>query len=158
VGLEPSCTLALRDEVPALLASAAANRVAQNVLTFEELLIRDKPDLQLRKTGGKALLHGHCHQKAFDVVRPIETVLRELAGFDVEQIETSCCGMAGAFGYGTDTYDISMKMGSAQLFPKVKDADVDVVVIADGTSCRCQIFDGTGRLAQHVAAVLADRL
>lgn len=158
VGLEPSCTLALRDEVPALLASAAANRVAQNVLTFEELLIRDKPDLQLRKTGGKALLHGHCHQKAFDVVRPIETVLRELAGFDVEQIETSCCGMAGAFGYGTDTYDISMKMGSAQLFPKVKDADVDVVVIADGTSCRCQISDGTGRLAQHVAAVLADRL
>ena len=128
------------------------------MLTFEELLARDKPELKLRETGGKALLHGHCHQKAFDVVSPIETVLAELAGFQVEQVETSCCGMAGAFGYGTDTYDISMKMGSAKLFPKVRDAEADTVVVADGTSCRCQIIDGTGRPAQHVASILADRL
>ncbi len=158
VGLEPSCTLALRDEVPALLSSAEANKVAEHVLTFEELLARDKPRLKLRETGGKALLHGHCHQKAFDVVHPVKTVLVELAGFEVEQVETSCCGMAGAFGYGTDTYDISMKMGSAKLFPQVRDAEAETVVVADGTSCRCQIADGTGRQAMHVASVLADRL
>ena len=158
VGLEPSCTLALRDEVPALLSSAEANKVAEHVLTFEELLARDKPRLKLRETGGKALLHGHCHQKAFDVVHPVKTVLVELAGFEVEQVETSCCGMAGAFGYGTDTYDISMKMGSAKLFPRVRDAEAETVVVADGTSCRCQIADGTGRQALHVASVLADRL
>ena len=158
VGLEPSCTLALRDEVPALLASAAANKVAEHVLTFEELLARDKPGLKLRQTGGKALLHGHCHQKAFDVVGPVHTVLTELAGYEVEQVETSCCGMAGAFGYGTETYDISMKMGASKLFPKVQQASADTVVVADGTSCRCQIADGTGRQARHVAAVLADRL
>ena len=158
VGLEPSCTLALQDEVPALLASAAANKVAEHVLTFEELLARDKPDLKLRQTGGKALLHGHCHQKAFDVVGPVHTVLSELAGYEVEQVETSCCGMAGAFGYGTETYDISMKMGASKLFPKVQQASADTVVVADGTSCRCQIADGTGRQARHVAAVLADRL
>ena len=158
VGLEPSCTLALRDEVPALLSSAEANKVAEHVLTFEELLARDKPRLKLRETGGKALLHGHCHQKAFDVVHPVKTVLVELAGFEVEQVETSCCGMAGAFGYGTDTYDISMKMGSAKLFPQVRDAEAETVVVADGTSCRCQIADGTGRQAVHVASVLADRL
>ena len=158
VGLEPSCTLALRDEVPALLSTAEANKVAEYVLTFEELLARDKPELKLRETGGKALLHGHCHQKAFDVLRPVETVLAELAGFEVEQVETSCCGMAGAFGYGTDTYDFSMKMGSAKLFPQVRDAEPETIVVADGTSCRCQIADGTGRQARHVASVLADRL
>lgn len=158
VGLEPSCTLALRDEVPALLASAAANKVAEHVLTFEELLARDKPDLKLRETGGQALLHGHCHQKAFDVVGPVHTVLSDLAGFEVEQVETSCCGMAGAFGYGAETYDISMKMGASKLFPKVQQASAETVVVADGTSCRCQIADGTGREARHVAAILADRL
>ena len=158
IGLEPSCTLALRDEVPALLASDAARKVADHVLTFEELLARDKPDLNLHTTGGQALLHGHCHQKAFDVVKPVHTVLSELAGFEVEQVETSCCGMAGAFGYGTDTYDISMKMGASKLFPAVQKASADTVLVADGTSCRCQIADGTGRDARHVAAVLADRL
>ena len=158
VGLEPSCTLALRDEVPALLASEAANKVAEHVLTFEELLARDKPDLNLRETGGQALLHGHCHQKAFDVVGPVHTVLSDLAGFEVEQVETSCCGMAGAFGYGTQTYDISMKMGASKLFPKVEQASAETVLVADGTSCRCQIADGTGRDARHVAAILADRL
>ena len=158
VGLEPSCTLALRDEMPALLATEDAQIVASQVMTFEELLVRDKPELPLAVTGGQALLHGHCHQKAFDVVRPIEEVLSGIAGFDVEQIETSCCGMAGAFGYGADTFDISMKMGQAKLFPKIAEASDKTVIVADGTSCRCQIADGTGRKAQHVAKILADRL
>ena len=158
VGLEPSCTLALRDEVPALLSTAEANKVAEYVLTFEELLARDKPELKLRETGGKALLHGHCHQKAFDVLRPVETVLTELAGFEVEQVETSCCGMAGAFGYGTGTYDISMQMANAHLLPAVREAGPDHLVIADGTSCRCQIKDGANRTASHVALILDSHL
>ena len=158
VGLEPSCTLALKDEVPALLATDEARALAEQVMTFEELLARDRPDVPLAKTGGKALLHGHCHQKAFDVVGSVETVLSDIAGFEVEQIQTSCCGMAGAFGYGADTYDISIKMAEAHLLPAVRAADKDTVLVADGVSCRCQIKDGTDRSARHVAAILADRL
>ena len=103
------------------------------------------------------MLHGHCHQKAFDVVRPVQEVLGELAGLKVEPIETSCCGMAGAFGYGADTYDVSMKMANASLLPAIRTAPPDTLIAADGTSCRCQIKDGTGREAVHVA-VLLDRL
>ena len=158
IGLEPSCTLALRDEVVALLASKEAKIVAEHTFTFEEFLAREKPTLPITPQGEQALLHGHCHQKAFDVVTPIETVLSELAGFKVEKIETSCCGMAGAFGYNADTYDLSMQMGGAQLFPKIAKADDDTILVADGTSCRCQIADGTGRQAKHVAHILAEKI
>ncbi|MGB1356648.1 MAG: (Fe-S)-binding protein, partial [Candidatus Puniceispirillaceae bacterium] len=159
VGLEPSCTLALRDEIPALLGSAQAETVAESVLTLAELLAADRPDLGLAAGDGprRAKLHGHCHQKAFDAVKPIETVLRDLAGVEVETIETSCCGMAGAFGYGRDTYEVSMKMAEAALLPAVRGADPDQAILADGTSCRCQIGDGTGREATHLALYL-DRL
>ncbi len=158
IGLEPSCTLALRDEVPALLASDDANILAEKVMMFEELLARDKPALPLKMTGGNALLHGHCHQKAFDVVGSIETVLSEMAGFDVKHINSSCCGMAGAFGYGADTYDISIKMAEADLLPAIRAADEGTVLVADGVSCRCQIKDGTAKQARHVAQILADRI
>ena len=154
VGLEPSCLLALRDEVPALLNDAAAAKVAEMALTFEELLAHDKPKIPLKKATGKALLHGHCHQKAFDVVRPIETVLSWIDGLEVTSIETSCCGMAGAFGYGTGSYHISMQMANANLLPAIRNADPDHLIIADGTSCRCQIKDGAQRTAKHVALVL----
>jgi len=163
VGLEPSCTLALRDEIPALLGSAHAETVAEAVLTLAELLAQDRPDLGITGDSGdgegprRAKLHGHCHQKAFDAVRPIETVLRDLAGVEVETIETSCCGMAGAFGYGRDTYDVSMTMAEAALLPAVRNADPDQAILADGTSCRCQIGDGTDREALHLALYL-DRL
>jgi len=159
VGLEPSCTLALRDEIPALLASAQAETVAESVLTLAELLAEDRPDLGLAGGDGvrRAKLHGHCHQKAFDAVRPVETVLRDLAGVEVETIETSCCGMAGAFGYGRDTYDVSMRMAEVSLLPAVRDAGPDQAILADGTSCRCQIGDGAGREALHLALYL-DRL
>ena len=102
-------------------------------------------------------LHGHCHQKAFDLVRPAEAVLREIAGAKVETIETSCCGMAGAVGYGLDTYDVSIRMAEASLLPAVRAAAADEAIIADGTSCRCQIGDGTGREAVHLARHL-DRI
>jgi len=154
VGLEPSCLLALRDEVPALLNNTAAQKIAAVAVTFEELLARDKPALPLKKAAGKALLHGHCHQKAFDAVRPIEDVLSWIDGLEVKTIDSSCCGMAGAFGYGADTYDISLQMANANLLPAVRGADPDNIIIADGTSCRCQIKDGTNRTAKHVALVL----
>ena len=91
------------------------------------------------------------------MVRPVQDVLGELAGLKVEPIETSCCGMAGAFGYGADTYDVSMKMANASLLPAIRTAPPDTLIAADGTSCRSQIKDGTGREAVHVA-VLLDRL
>ena len=103
-------------------------------------------------------MHGHCHQKAFDVLSPVHRLLQEKAGMEIEPVETSCCGMAGAFGYGTETYDISIKMAEASLLPKLRLAEADAVIVADGTSCRCQISDGTGRTAAHVAKLLADRL
>ena len=158
VGLEPSCTLALRDEVPALLGTAQAETVAEATLTFAELLDEDRPDLPIASPPAAAVkLHGHCHQKAFDLVAPAETVLREIAGARVETIETSCCGMAGAFGYGRDTYDVSIRMAEASLLPAVRAAAADEAIIADGTSCRCQIGDGTGREAVHLARHL-DRM
>ena len=158
VGLEPSCTLALRDEVPALLGTAQAEAVAEATLTFAELLDADRPDLPIAsQPAAPVRLHGHCHQKAFDLVRPAEAVLREIAGAKVETIETSCCGMAGAFGYGRDTYDVSIRMAEASLLPAVRAAAADEAIIADGTSCRCQIGDGTGREAVHLARHL-DRM
>ena len=157
VGLEPSCLLALRDEVPALLADESATKIAAASLTFEELLVRDKPDLPMAQADGKVLLHGHCHQKAFDVVKPVQALLGDVAGFEVELVETSCCGMAGAFGYGADTYETSIAMAEASLLPAIRQEDAGTPIIADGTSCRCQIKDGTGRTAEHVA-VLLDRM
>ncbi len=154
VGLEPSCTLALRDEVPALLNSEAAAAVAKASMTFEELLAQDKPSLSLQPAAAEALLHGHCHQKAFDLVRPIEEVLSWIEGLSVTTIDSGCCGMAGALGYGADTYDTSLKMAKADLLPAVERAAADSWIIADGTSCRCQIIDGSTRQAHHVAIVL----
>ena len=114
--------------------------------------------LNFKKLSEKVLLHGHCHQKAFDAVKPIEKILKKIEGLKVETIETSCCGMAGAFGYGKDTYDISMKMASEKLFPAIKRNSNDVKIIADGTSCRCQIKDGVNRQAIHLAKFLDDTI
>ena len=158
VGLEPSCTLALRDEVPALLADEKSRVVAEQVQTFEEFLLASDADLTLKKSGEKVYVHGHCHQKAFDVLSPVHRLLQEKAGMEIEPVETSCCGMAGAFGYGTETYDVSIKMAEASLLPKLRSAEADAAIVADGTSCRCQISDGTGRTAEHIAKLLADRL
>jgi Fe-S oxidoreductase len=159
VGLEPSCLLSFRDEVPAMVKGATARRVADHAVTFEEFLAREasagRLDLPLKKTADRALVHGHCHQKAFDVFTPVETVLRLIPGLAVEPIESSCCGMAGAFGYAADTIDASKAMGELSLLPAVRKADAGTIIVADGTSCRHQIHDGAGREAFHVARVLA---
>jgi len=101
------------------------------------------------------LVHCHCHQKAFDAFSPVETVLRLVPDLKVETIESSCCGMAGAFGYGADTIEVSKAMGELSLLPAVRKAPSDTLIVADGTSCRHQIMDGAGREALHVARVLA---
>jgi Fe-S oxidoreductase len=159
IGLEPSCILSFRDEIPALIKSDAASKLASLALTFEEFLAREhkagRLDLPLRSTPQRALVHGHCHQKAFEAFGPVQAVLKLVPDLEVETIESSCCGMAGAFGYGADTIDVSLAMGELSLLPAVRKAADDAIIVADGTSCRHQIHDGTGREALHVARVLA---
>jgi Fe-S oxidoreductase len=159
VGLEPSCLLTLRDELASLRKDNDAKAVAAHALTFEEFLVREaeagRLQLPLGNVADKAVVHGHCHQKSFGAFKPVEQVLRLVPGLEVETIESSCCGMAGAFGYGADTYDASIDMAELSLLPAVRRADPATLVVADGTSCRHQIHDGTRREALHVARVLA---
>jgi FAD/FMN-containing dehydrogenase/Fe-S oxidoreductase len=159
VGLEPSCILSFRDEIPAILNDERVRQLAASTFTFEEFLAREAKEgrlnLPLKKIAGRALVHGHCHQKAFDAFSAVETVLRLIPDLKVETIESSCCGMAGSFGYAADTIDVSLAMGELTLLPAVRKADADTLIVADGTSCRHQIHDGTGREAIHVARVLA---
>ena len=159
VGLEPSCLLTLRDELASLRKDNDAKAVGAHALTFEEFLVREaeagRLQLPLRVVADKAMVHGHCHQKSFGAFKPVEQVLRLVPGLELETIESSCCGMAGAFGYGADTYDASIEMAELSLLPAVRRADQNTLVVADGTSCRHQIHDGTKREALHVARVLA---
>ena len=102
----------------------------------------------------KALLHGHCHQKAFDAMGAVERVLNLIPEISVETINSSCCGMAGAFGYEAEHFDMLMNMAELSLLPKVREADTDTLIVANGTSCRHQIHDGAEREALHVARIL----
>lgn len=162
VGLEPSCILGFRDEIPALLKTDAAKRLAAHAFTFEEFLLREheagRLNLPLAATKRRALVHGHCHQKAFDAFGAVTKILKLVPGLQVEPIESSCCGMAGAFGFGADTIDVSLAMGEISLLPAVRTAASGDLIVADGTSCRHQIKDGAGREALHVARVLAASL
>ena len=159
IGLEPSCLFSFRDEIPALVKSDTARRVAGNALLFEEFLSREAEAgtlaLKLAPVKKRALLHGHCHQKSFDTMSAVEATLKLVPDLAVETIESSCCGMAGAFGFHADTIDVSRAMGELSLLPAVRKAPDDAIIVADGTSCRHQIHDGAGREALHVARVLA---
>ena len=159
IGLEPSCLLTLRDELLSLRSDASARDVSAQALLFEEFLVREaaagRLQLPLGPIAGTALVHGHCHQKSFGAFKPVEQALRLVPDLRVETIESSCCGMAGAFGYGADTYQASIDMAELSLLPAVRTADAATLIVADGTSCRHQIADGTDRAALHVARVLA---
>ena len=162
VGLEPSCLLTLRDEFLSLKLGADASlarTLASRSLLLEEFLDRERAAgrlaLELKPIAAReALLHGHCHQKAFDAVRPAERVLKLVPQLQVSLVESSCCGMAGAFGFEAEHYGVSMKMAEMALLPAVRKSK-DSLIVADGTSCRHQIADGAGRRALHVAEVLA---
>jgi Fe-S oxidoreductase len=159
VGLEPSCLLTLRDELLSLRSDDAAKTVSAHALLFEEFLVREaeagRLQLPLGPIADKAVVHGHCHQKSFGAFKPVEQVLRLIPDLTVETIESSCCGMAGAFGYGTETYDASIAMAELSLLPAVRRAEATTLIVADGTSCRHQIADGANRTALHVSRVLA---
>jgi FAD/FMN-containing dehydrogenase/Fe-S oxidoreductase len=159
VGLEPSCLLTLRDELLSLRSDASAKSISAQALLFEEFLVREaeagRLQLPLGAIAGKALVHGHCHQKSFGAFKSVEQALRLVPDLNVETIDSSCCGMAGAFGYGADTYQTSIDMAELSLLPAVRRADAAALIVADGTSCRHQIADGTDRAALHVARVLA---
>jgi Fe-S oxidoreductase len=159
IGLEPSCLFTFRDEIPALMKNAAAKQLAENSFLFEEFLAHEQKEkclnLPLKPLDKRALLHGHCHQKAFAAMGSAEAALRLIPDLQVETVESSCCGMAGSFGYHADTIDVSLAMGELSLLPAVRRAPADALIVADGTSCRHQIHDGTGRDAAHVARILA---
>ena len=161
VGLEPSCLLTLKDELLVMGLGEAAHTVASQSFLFETFLAseasagRFKP--ALRPATQKMLVHGHCHQKAFGAMPPVLAVLRLIPGAEVALIESSCCGMAGSFGYEASHHAVSLQMAELALLPAVRAAP-DALIVADGTSCRHQIADGAGREALHVARVLAGQL
>ncbi|HZL60602.1 MAG TPA: FAD-linked oxidase C-terminal domain-containing protein [Stellaceae bacterium] len=158
IGLEPSCLLTLRDEFPALLPGEDRRALAKRAMLFEEFIAAEKSagrfDLALMPINAKAVLHTHCHQKAFGIAGTSAAALRLIPGLDVETFDSTCCGMAGAFGYEAEHHDISLKIGELGVLPKMRAAPPDAVLVAAGTSCRCQIADGSGRVALHPAVIL----
>lgn len=174
IGLEPSCLYTLRDEFRSMLPGANTEALAARAVLFEEFLAAEhqagRLKLKLKPLPQKkALLHGHCHQKAFGAMPQVAQVLGLVPELKVETVESSCCGMAGAFGYEAGHYDVSMKMAEAALLPALRKTGADTLLIADGTSCRHQIHDGlrmgadtpppvAQREAVHVAQVLARAL
>jgi Fe-S oxidoreductase len=162
VGCEPSCLLTLRDEYPDLLRSAEAAKLAQRSLLLEEYLVMQleagtwRPSFSDKRRA--VLLHGHCHQKSLVGTAPSLRLLRLPPGFAVKEIDSGCCGMAGAFGYEREHYDISMQIGEMALFPAIRAAAPEAEVVAAGISCRQQIQHGTARKARHFAEVLVEAL
>jgi Fe-S oxidoreductase len=146
-----------------MLPGEATEALARRALLFEEFLAGEietgRLSLKLNPLPEKkALVHGHCHQKAFGAMPSVLQALKLVPGLEVETIDSSCCGMAGSFGYEASHYDVSMKMAEAALLPRVRGAGADALLVADGTSCRHQIADGAGKKAVHVAQVLARAL
>lgn len=159
VGLEPSCLLTLRDEYPVLLPGTETDTIATHALLLEELIIRDHQngDLhwKLAAPVNKVLVHGHCHQKALGAFSAVQKTLALVPDLQVEVIESGCCGMAGSFGYASDTADVSLRMAELDLLPAIRKADAHTLIVADGTSCRHQIAAGSERNAIHVVELLA---
>ncbi len=163
VGLEPSSLLTLRDEYHSLLpGEAQVPLLASHAYTFEEFIAKlaDEGKLHLTFTEEKReiLLHGHCHQKALVGTVPSHRVLSLPPNYTVTEVDSGCCGMAGAFGYEAEHYDISLQMAERRLLPAVRATSEDTLIVAAGLSCRQQIKHGTQRRALHPAEVLRDAL
>lgn len=158
VGLEPSCLLALRDEFYSLGLGPDVGQLSKQAFLFEEFLMREgNKGLKLALKpipGGRALVHGHCHQKAFGAMKSVRKVLGWIPEFEFEIIDASCCGMSGSFGLETEHHDASLQMAELALLPAVREAAAETLIVADGFSCRHQIKDGSGRDALHVAVLL----
>jgi FAD/FMN-containing dehydrogenase/Fe-S oxidoreductase len=154
IGLEPSCLFTLRDELESLLPGPESRDLAGRAMLLGEFLAQEKPALALKPIAGTAHVHGHCHQKSFGAFAPGLDALKQIPGLDVKPIASGCCGMAGSFGYQSETQDISRAMAEAGLLPAVRAAAADDVIVADGTSCRHQIRDLAGREAIHSVRLL----
>jgi Fe-S oxidoreductase len=153
VGLEPSCLLTLRDEYRALLPGPQTDALAGRALLLEEFL--DGKDLPLKALPQtEALVHGHCHQKAFGTHAATLRVLGAIPGLAAKTFDSTCCGMAGSFGYEAEHYEVSMKIGELGVLPAMRAAPAETLLVASGTSCRHQIRDGAGREAVHLARAL----
>lgn len=163
VGLEPSCLLTMRDEFLQYGWGEEAQALSESALLFEEFLVREHKANRLTLALSSiqtdtVLLHGHCHQKAFDALTPVQTVLGWIPGLKVSTVESSCCGMAGSFGYEAEHHEASLAMAEISLLPAVRKRQPNTVVVADGTSCRHQIKDGAQTEAIHTARLLAQAL
>jgi FAD/FMN-containing dehydrogenase/Fe-S oxidoreductase len=160
VGLEPSCLLTLRDEAVELLRSDDAKKVAQSSFLLEEFLLKERANglsLNFQAAPRRALLHGHCHQKAMVGTAPTVAVL-QWANFEVSEVDAGCCGMAGSFGFEKEHYDLSVNLGQRRLAPAVAAQPASTEIVAPGISCRQQIAHLTGRHAKHPAEVLREAL
>jgi len=158
VGLEPSCVLGMRDEIPLLAESSAAKKLAESSYLLEEFLAKENPQLKFNRYERSAIVHGHCHQKSFDQMGDVSVALKRIPGLQFEFIESGCCGMAGAFGYGRDTCEVSQKISELDLLPAIRQSQADTIVVADGISCRHQIELGCGRKPVHAAQLMASAL
>jgi Fe-S oxidoreductase len=161
VGLEPSCLLTLRDEFTAILPEAQTKALAERAQLFEEFVESEREagrfELPFAAMEGQtALLHGHCHQKTFGTVGAAVKALRLIPGLQVETFDSTCCGMAGSFGYEAEHHEISVKIGELGVLPRMRSAPSDTLLAANGTSCRHQIADAAGREARHLVRILDD--
>tara|TARA_R110001606_G_scaffold78220_2_gene180918 strand:- start:10100 stop:12997 length:2898 start_codon:yes stop_codon:yes gene_type:complete len=164
VGIEPSAILTFRDEYIRLADDkTSAEKIAKNSFTFEEFLAKELEkgtiDTSLFTNEAKTLkIHGHCHQKALSGTHASFQILNIPTNYSVTIINSGCCGMAGSFGYEKEHYKVSMQVGEDTLFPKIRNTPQDTQIVAAGTSCRHQIFDGTKRIAKHPITILKEAL
>lgn len=166
VGIEPSAILSFRDEYPELVSPALrpqAAALAKNCFTIEEFLDKALKEGRIERnlftdTPAKVLYHGHCQQKSIASTAAARSILSIPTSWEVEEIPSGCCGMAGSFGYEAEHYELSMKVGELVLFPAVSKASNEILLAASGTSCRHQIADGTGKTALHPVSLLYQAL
>lgn len=164
VGIEPSAILSFKDEYPKLVDDKhTAKNIAQHTFLIEEFLQKEIEmgtitKEQFTKESKTIKFHGHCHQKALSNQQSSFTVLKLPENYKVTIIPSGCCGMAGSFGFEKEHYEISMQIGNQTLFPAINNSNIDTIIAANGTSCRHQIKDGTGRLAKHPVTILKEAL
>ncbi len=172
LGIEPSAILTFRDEYPDFFGSETnskhpyyqkAKKLSKNCMMIDEFIANEISNGNIEQssfTSEKKLikLHGHCYQKALTTTKATKQILSFPMNYSVEEIPSGCCGMAGAFGYEKEHYDLSMQVGEIVLFPAVRKADKETIIAAPGTSCRHQIKDGTGKDALHPVEILWDAL
>ncbi len=156
VGLEPSCTAVFRsDGVDLLPGDEDMRRLSLQTRILAELLTERAPDWTPPQMQVNAIVQTHCHQHAIMGTDPDKELMKS-AGIDAEQLKSGCCGLAGNFGFEDGHYDVSRAAGERVLLPRVREADADTVVLADGFSCRTQVEQcDTGRTAMHLAELLA---